>query len=332
MIDTKTPRFPPLTGSTHPKIPTKLGEDLKLIKVTDSEVADSTFCSYPYSDATYLLRRRSIRVTPTISSLQTTFTALGKREWMEVIDGIYHRFGELVFDWGLHGANREPRFLQSALSGRKFIIRNLGETTSLSLIKRLHFYMCSHFAGARTCTLISAESIGKFRSSSVCIKWQVHKKSHPISEETRLLISSLKLGHFDPTSPAEKKVTFHYAKFDEKEIAALISAHLSDYYKELKVAETIEQKLLAAASFFKKYSWTHPFHDGSGRVNIMLLQKHLTESGLHPVILNRPYRLATISAGAQVAYLKKGLKKWEEQKIIADKEDYDKFCGKSKLF
>jgi hypothetical protein len=59
--------------------------------------------------------------------------------------------------------------------------------------------------------------------------------------------------------------------------------------------------------------WLHPFQDGQGRTDLVLLSKLLVAEGFTPAILDDPY-MSTISLLTDWAsYLKRGMKRWEEE-------------------
>src|SRR5579883_1465214 len=50
---------------------------------------------------------------PAMKPPERVFWDLGKRFWMQIIDGKFHKFGQWVFDKGLHGGAVEPGFFGS---------------------------------------------------------------------------------------------------------------------------------------------------------------------------------------------------------------------------
>ncbi|QLH37514.1 MAG: Fic family protein [Parachlamydiaceae bacterium] len=43
------------------------------------------------------------------------------------------------------------------------------------------------------------------------------------------------------------------------------------------------------ADFYQKLEWIHPFMDGQGRTDLVLLSKLLCDEGFNPPILMQPY-------------------------------------------
>jgi hypothetical protein len=74
----------------------------------------------------------------------------------------------------------------------------------------------------------------------------------------------------------------------------------------------VESKIRCIADLFQMLEWLHPFGDGQGRTDLILLSKLLCENGLHPAILDEPFVSTYSSLDEWVAYLKQGLIKWEK--------------------
>ncbi|HEY2811042.1 MAG TPA: hypothetical protein VGJ00_06625 [Rhabdochlamydiaceae bacterium] len=93
-----------------------------------------------------------------------TLWGLKHNWWKQLIDGVYHDLGPLVFDKGLHGCHVEPGFYRSAreascLVSERFFEPPLNITTHRAVNKTA----CKHFAGKKTQTEMSAEEAGVYR-------------------------------------------------------------------------------------------------------------------------------------------------------------------------
>lgn len=71
------------------------------------------------------------------------------------------------------------------------------------------------------------------------------------------------------------------------------------------------------AELFQYLEWLHPFPDGQGRTDLILLAKLLTDYGLHPAILERPYDSSTLPFAELDAKLVIGLENWEKETGIS---------------
>ncbi len=92
-------------------------------------------------------------------------------------------------------------------------------------------------------------------------------------------------------------------------------ATLSEEIEELK-----KKKISVIARLFQALEWLHPFEDGQGRTDLLLLAKLLTEEGWNPPILEDPY-ISTWSLPEEwEKVLLDGIRRWqsEREKISID--------------
>ncbi len=87
-----------------------------------------------------------------------------------------------------------------------------------------------------------------------------------------------------------------------------------------KIDSLVERKLLLISNLYQNLEWLHPYPDGQGRTDLLLLAKLLSENGFTPALLDEPYMSSFSSRGDWLAYLKAGMQKWEEErkKAIAE--------------
>ena len=78
----------------------------------------------------------------------------------------------------------------------------------------------------------------------------------------------------------------------------------------------IHKKLILIADIYQKLEWLHPFQDGQGRTDLLLLSKLLAENGFTPAILDEPYMSSFSSLEDWVAYLIEGMQKWQKEAQI----------------
>jgi hypothetical protein len=81
-----------------------------------------------------------------------------------------------------------------------------------------------------------------------------------------------------------------------------------------KIDSLVERKLVLIKNLFQNLEWLHPFRDGQGRTDLLLLAKLLSENGFTPAILEEPYMSSFSSREEWLAYLKEGMQKWEEER------------------
>jgi hypothetical protein len=78
-----------------------------------------------------------------------------------------------------------------------------------------------------------------------------------------------------------------------------------------------ERKLRLIADLYQKLEWLHPFIDGQGRTDLILLSKLLSEHGFNPAILDEPYVSSYVPLADWCKYLREGMSKW----IILKEQD-----------
>ncbi len=89
--------------------------------------------------------------------------------------------------------------------------------------------------------------------------------------------------------------------------------HTSPKERE-KIDSLVERKLILIVDLYQKLEWLHPYPDGQGRADLLLLSKLLSENGFTPAILDEPYMSSFSSREDWLAYLKQGMQKWEEER------------------
>lgn len=134
--------------------------------------------------------------------------------------------------------------------------------------------------------------------------------------------------NIDPTKiPLDSKIPeflLWYTPFSPEEIHDRLILLFSDYNKEMSELndelsqeqrkderdKIIELKLRSIANLFQQLEWLHPFQDGQGRTDLLLLSKLLCQEGFYPTILTHPYVSTLTTLDEWVIYLKEGMMKW----------------------
>ena len=78
--------------------------------------------------------------------------------------------------------------------------------------------------------------------------------------------------------------------------------------------EILHEKIKIIAHLFQMLEWLHPFPDGQGRTDLVLLSKLLSEEGLNPPILEQPYFSTWSLLPEWQDYLLKGIHLWQKKK------------------
>lgn len=108
------------------------------------------------------------------------------------------------------------------------------------------------------------------------------------------------------------KTIFDIFRKTNQTLETIVMNLFDDYYSSLKIGNN-EINLRAVASLFQNLEWLHPFYDGQGRTDILLLNKLLLENNFTPVILEYPYYSSSNTLESWIEYLKEGMEKWQEE-------------------
>jgi hypothetical protein len=260
-------------------------------------------------------------------ALKKIYWGLGpENKWMECIDGTHQRFGKNVYDKGLHGKHAEPGFVRSMEEAFPFIENSLSLKIDAGWYLLLHKYTCAHFNGdKKAMMLMGQEKIGMFRDSDDEIEWRQNLACYVVTPEARCEFQALDeelkrefgdyygLGEITFSSDKEIKI-FSYKVMEWDQVRRIFDKFLNEFYEEVEKAATYDEKLMAIAKLHQRLEWLHPPKDGTARTNTALMNKHLTDYGFHPAILEYPHVSSTYGLQQWFEYLKDGLKKWEEKK------------------
>lgn len=74
----------------------------------------------------------------------------------------------------------------------------------------------------------------------------------------------------------------------------------------------LEEKVKTIASLYQILDRLHPFPDGQGRTDLVLMAKLLSEEGFNPAILNEPYTSSWSLLDDWKNYLLEGVERWKQ--------------------
>lgn len=252
------------------------------------------------------------------------YWGLGKDEkWRECIDARYHHLNDkYCFDKGTHGGTVEPGFISSMEETFTFVQNYLNKRIDADWYLELHKHTAAHFKGSENGTLMGQEKVGVFRNSDDYIhagfSGQYFPRPEAIAELNALNASlqtefgdSYKLGEFIYTNDAKTDMRLNYHAMSRSQVRTIFDKFLNEYYKEIAEAATADQKLWAIAKLQQRLEWLHPVRDGTARTTTALLNKHLTDNGFHPALLEYPHVSSSYGLADWKNYLQDGLIKWE---------------------
>lgn len=78
----------------------------------------------------------------------------------------------------------------------------------------------------------------------------------------------------------------------------------------------MNQKLDLIAYLYQALEWVHPFPDGQGRTDLVVLSKLLCEEGFNPPILDDPYISTFAPFSEWRDYLANGIELWKKEKAL----------------
>lgn len=106
--------------------------------------------------------------------------------------------------------------------------------------------------------------------------------------------------------------------YSRNDLHHFVEIVISDYKEAIARAATDDKKLEAIADVYQKLEWLHPFRDGQGRTDLVILSKLLSENGFNPPILMEPYVSSYVPLKEWVNYLKEGIQKWKDLKSCSE--------------
>lgn len=109
-----------------------------------------------------------------------------------------------------------------------------------------------------------------------------------------------------------RQVECTYAVMNSEMMESVVEKCFENYYYSIENSNS-DSSLRATALLYQQLEWLHPFKDGQGRTDLILLSKLLVENGFNPAILHEPYFSTFQPFESWVAYLKKGIAKWKEE-------------------
>lgn len=95
-----------------------------------------------------------------------------------------------------------------------------------------------------------------------------------------------------------------------KDVKTVVKRLFEDFSKAIAQAQSNDDIDEAIANLFQMLEWVHPFRDGQGRTDLVLLATLLSKYGRNPPILYFPYYSTYHSFKEWVKYLQEGMEKW----------------------
>ena len=93
-----------------------------------------------------------------------------------------------------------------------------------------------------------------------------------------------------------------------------VNTLLKDCPNEVESKRLREEKIDLIADLYQLLEWLHPFQDGQGRTDLVLLAKLLSDQGFNPAILEEPYFSSTATPAQWRAHLREGIQRFRDMK------------------
>lgn len=106
------------------------------------------------------------------------------------------------------------------------------------------------------------------------------------------------------------ELTIYYS-LPAKQIPLAVENLFKQFEAAMAKANTKDKKIRCIADLFQILEWIHPFRDGQGRADLVLLSTLLAKNGINPPILTEPYFSTTSTLEDWLEYLKEGIIKWQ---------------------
>ena len=211
----------------------------------------------------------------------------------------------------------------------------LGKETTAEMYLAVHALACRHFTDTSG-THMGTKHIGTFRGIDDAQLWThgfgQNAASHAALDEARTFeingtrVVEVLLKETGPKLEAQGygNASFGTMVMSEAEVRAGLEWILREYHREIAAEscsttdasseEGRAARVRVNARSLHRLDYLHATQDGSGRVHVALMNKHLTECGLHPVIMRDPNFPIGASEDELVEEVEKGLANWEQQR------------------
>jgi len=248
-----------------------------------------------------------------VYEMRKVYWGLGGEKWKEAMEGVYHYLGKWTFDEGHHQGVVEMGYMYGIERAFNYISRHLNTRMTANMYLKIHKKACGHFNGDPKVYIMGQEQVGAFRGSNDSVFWNIGtNESHRFTDEAIRQLEAL-----DPQTAHYNRSTHRlsYVKMSQLEVHTLVERYFDRFYEEIGAATNDDEKLQAIANLITHMQWLHAPHDGSGRTDLLVLNKLLAEHGFHPVLLKYPYHSSS-RGYSWVEELKQGLKNWEAGKVL----------------
>jgi hypothetical protein len=163
--------------------------------------------------------------------------------------------------------------------------------------------------------LTEEEALKEFKDAEAWLELfreKKEKKIEKLNEEVRKKSVELGLDHPFVRFSTDVDIINVIYQCSSSEIKPMLEKLFSEFNKNISEADSLGAKMRIIADLYQTLEWIHPFHDGQGRTDLILLSKLLSEHGANPPLLPKPFVSTFNPLDDWVDYLNKGIKSWQE--------------------
>lgn len=247
--------------------------------------------------------------------MQKRYQLLGKEKWREFIDGKDAAHGKHAYDMGFHReglGEKEPGYLKGMTETIEYIHETIDEKLTIENYLRIHSIACQHFErdDADDFTICRKEEVGAFRTIRVgSLIYPKRRIEKTVLKELHHLNRRIQASQFIEKNG--NHISLSYIENENPEqMRNKFSKLLDGYHRDIERCIEPSQKLYVIARLFQHSQWLHTTTDGSGRLDIAVMNKLLTQNGFHPTILDQPYMCCTNTLAEWIESLQDGLQLW----------------------
>lgn len=279
----------------------------------------------------------NIGLIATPEMARSQFWILKDNWWKQIIDASDHKHGQWVFDKGLHGHGAELGFYDGILRGSKYLMDRIGDEFNINTYKGTHHMACSHFDGNRNGVLCEAYEVDRFRTQNIYCNERksitsdgeyAREYSTKIRQEISAIAINIKARRpFATCLHSEEAYMIMYLDYEsEKECEELTIEIIKQYNENMNALYQIlrhkyddgvafdelkkhynYQTISNIAKLYATLEWQHPWRDGQGRTDLIILNGLLCKEGLTSVFLWDPYYSTYNTIGDWITYLRYNL-------------------------
>lgn len=254
-----------------------------------------------------------------LKKAQERYGALGKEKWREFIRGAHHGSGPTAYDsdgtrFGSKLKNNK-KYSSSIQDADDYVGNTLGQPLTLKEYQKIHDLATQHlnpidFRGKKndiTVTLLEShgekEGLKELRNQKV-----LGNSVNPLQIRQEAGPQMTWSGELEYV----REHTIAPTAMDKEKVMEATQEILDNYYKAISLTDNPDTLLEIIADTHQRLTRLHPFEDANTRTNLLILNKFLTECGMHPAVINDPKNAYLKKLATWKKEIHEGLLAWEK--------------------